>query len=143
MYVQHNGVAMGAPLAPVIADIFMAHTETTLLDELKSIGVCEGHRYVDDTFVLVDPDTKVDDTLFILNNFHPSIKFTNENEANDSLPFLDVRVTRSPDRRTFETTIYRKPTFTGLMINWDSFVPMQYKKAGIDSMIRRALLHLL
>ena len=25
------------------------------------------------------------------------------------------------------------------MINWDSFVPMQYKKAGIDSMIRRAL----
>jgi hypothetical protein len=25
------------------------------------------------------------------------------------------------------------------MINWDSFVPMQYKKAGIDSMVRRAL----
>ena len=139
MYVQHNGVAMGAPLAPVMADIFMAHLETTLMDELKSVGVCEWHRYVDDTFVLVDPGTKVDDILSILNNFHPSIKFTHENEANGSLPFLDVRVTRSPDRRTFETTIYRKPTFTGLMINWDSFVPMQYKKAGIDSMVRRAL----
>ncbi|CAF4762751.1 unnamed protein product, partial [Rotaria sp. Silwood2] len=28
MYVQHNGVAMGAPLAPVIADSFMTHVET-------------------------------------------------------------------------------------------------------------------
>ena len=118
MYMQHNDVAMGAPLAPVIADIFMAHAETTLTDELKNIGVCEWYRYVDDTFVLVDPDTKVDDILFILSNFHPSIKFTHENEAKDFLPFLDVRVTRSPDRRTFETTIYRKPTFTGLMIKW-------------------------
>ncbi|CAF1678379.1 unnamed protein product, partial [Adineta ricciae] len=41
MYVQHNGVAMGAPLAPVIADIFMAHLETTLMDQLKQSGVCE------------------------------------------------------------------------------------------------------
>ena len=130
---------MGAPLAPVLADIFMTHMETTLMDDLKRIGVCEWHRYVDDTFVLVDPGTKVDDILSILNNFHPSIKFTHEHEANDSLPFLDVRVTRSPDRRTFETTIYRKPTFTGLMINWDSFVPLQYKNAGINSMVRRAL----
>jgi hypothetical protein len=29
MYIQHNGVAMGAPLAPVIANIFMAYIETT------------------------------------------------------------------------------------------------------------------
>ena len=139
MYVQHNGVAMGAPLAPVMADIFMAHLETTLMDELTSIGVCEWHRYVDDTFVLVQPGTEVADLLTVLNRFHPSIKFTYELEANGSLPFLDVRVTRSPERHTFETTIYRKPTFTGLMINWNSFVPLQYKKASVDSMVRRAL----
>lgn len=139
MYVQHNGVAMGAPLAPVMADIFMAHLETTLMDELASIGVCEWHRYVDDTFVLVQPGTNVADILSILNGFHPSIKFTYETETKSSLPFLDVQVTRSPGRHTFETTIYRKPTFTGLMINWNSFVPLQYKKASIDSMVRRAL----
>ena len=139
MYVQHNGVAMGAPLAPVVADIFMAHMETSLMDQLMESGVCEWHRYVDDTFVLIEPTTNVVDVLNILNNFHPSIKFTYEVEANRSLPFLDVRVTRSPERQTFETTIYRKPTFTGLMTKWDSFVPMNYKKASIDSMIRRAL----
>ncbi|CAF1552488.1 unnamed protein product, partial [Rotaria sordida] len=46
MYVQHNGVAMGAPLAPVIADIFMSHLETTLMDKLTQSGVCEWYRYV-------------------------------------------------------------------------------------------------
>ena len=131
--------AMGAPLAPGMADIFMAHLETTLMDELTSIGVCEWHRYVDDTFVLVQPGTSVTDILSILNGFHPSIKFTYETEANSSLPFLDVRVTRPAERHTFETTIYRKRTFTGLVINWNSFVPLQYKKASIDSMVRRAI----
>ncbi|CAF1469943.1 unnamed protein product [Rotaria sordida] len=45
MYVQHNGVAMGAPLAPVIADIFMTYLETTLMDKLTQLGVCEWYRY--------------------------------------------------------------------------------------------------
>ncbi|CAM4986705.1 unnamed protein product [Rotaria socialis] len=44
IYVQHDGVAMGAPLAPIIADIFMAYLETTLMDELISLGVCEWHK---------------------------------------------------------------------------------------------------
>lgn len=34
MYVQHNGVPMGAPLAPVMADILMVHLETTVMDRL-------------------------------------------------------------------------------------------------------------
>jgi hypothetical protein len=75
---QHNGVTMGAPLAPVIVDIFMAPPETTLIDEIESIGMCEWHRYIDGTFMLVDHNTKVDDVLSILNNFHPSIKVTHK-----------------------------------------------------------------
>ena len=89
--------------------------------------------------MLVNRNTNVTDILSILNNFHPSIKFTHEIEANESLPFLDVKLTRLSEGYTFEMTIYRKPTFTGLMTNWESFVPMNYKKASIDSMIRRAL----
>ena len=74
MYVQHNGVAMGAPLAPVMADIFMVHLETTLMDSLMQQGVCEWYRYVDDTFVLVNSDTDVVNILAIFNDFHASIK---------------------------------------------------------------------
>ena len=140
MYIQHNGVAMGAPLAPVIADIFMSLLETTLMDKLMDVGVCEWYRYVDDTFVLLNPGTNVDDILAILNTFYTSIKFTHKIEENDKLEFLDVLVIRSFERHRFETTIYRKPTFTGLLTNWNSYVPKQYKKASIVSMANRALI---
>ena len=139
MYVQHNGVAMGAPLAPIIADIFMSHLEDSLMDRLKQIGVCEWYRYVDDTFVLIEPTTKVGDVLEILNNFHPSINFTYQLETNGSLPFLDVWVTRSVETKKLQTAVYRKETFTGLMTKWDSFVPKQYKKACVVTMIHRTL----
>ncbi|CAF4737377.1 unnamed protein product [Rotaria sp. Silwood1] len=139
MYVQHNGVAMGAPLAPIIADIFMSHLEETLMDRLKESGVCEWYRYVDDTFVLIEPITKAENVLEILNNFHPSISFTHQLETNGSLPFLDVWVTRSTETKKFQTAVYRKETFTGLMIKWDSFVPVSYKKASVVPMIQRAL----
>jgi len=157
-FVQHNGVAMGAPLAPVIADIFMADLEISLMDRLEQAGVCEWHRYVDDTFVLLEPGTDIKDVLDILNGFHPSVQFTHQPEADDSLPFLDVRVIRSLSKKKeeqnkkeeeeeeeqeptfiFDTTIYRKETFTGLMTNWHSFVPFSYKKASVVSMIQRAL----
>jgi hypothetical protein len=107
MYVQHDGVAMSASLAPVVADIVMAHMETTFMDRLIEIGVCEWRRYVDDTFVLIELTTNVSDVLHILNNFHPSTKLTCAVETDQSLAFLDVKVTRSSERQTFETTIYR------------------------------------
>lgn len=151
-YVQHTGVAMRAPLAPVIADIFMSHLESSLMESLEQKGVCEWYRYVDDTFVLLKPDTKIEDVLNLLNNFHPSIQFTHEPELNGTIAFLDVKVIRSQvEKKTttdeftstsvmvFNTTIHRKETFTGLMTNWNSFVPMTYKKASVVSMIQRAI----
>jgi Reverse transcriptase (RNA-dependent DNA polymerase) len=94
-FVQHNGVAMGAPLAPVIADICMAHMETSLMEQLEQIGVCEWHRYVDDTVVLLEPDTNIEDVLHVLNEFQPSIKFTHEPEKDNTIAFLDVQVIRT------------------------------------------------
>ncbi|CAF1547585.1 unnamed protein product, partial [Rotaria sordida] len=139
MYIQHNGVAMGAPLASVIADIFMTYLEITLMDKLTQLGVCEWYRYVDDTFVFINKDANVDNLLSIVNEFHPSIKFTRKIEDNDKLEFLNVQVIRSPEQQCFETTIYRKPTFTELLTNWNSYVPIQNKKAGIVSIVNRAL----
>lgn len=107
---------------------------------------------MDDTFVLLKPDSNIDDVPNILNGFHSSIQFTYELEKDGSIPFLDVKVIRSQvEQKTktgdyqstpafaFDTTIHRKETFTGLMINWHSFVPHSYKKAGVVSMIQRAL----
>ena len=42
-----------------------------------------------------------------------------EKEANHTLPFLDVKIEK--DYSQFLTSIYRKPTFPGQYIRWDSF----------------------
>ena len=48
------------------------------------------------------------------------------------VPFLDVLNTRS-DRLI--TRVYRKSTFTGLLQNYNSFVPFKYKKGLIKTLI--------
>lgn len=47
---------------------------------------------------------------------HPSFRFTMEKESVRSLSFLDVLVQRSYNR--FLTSVYSKPTFTGLYTDW-------------------------
>lgn len=125
MYIQQDGVAMGAPLAPVMADIFMAYLETTLMDRLIQAGICEWYRYVDDTFVLVNPTSNLNNIITILNSFHTSIQFTHKVETDDKLEFLNAYVQRRMNQQqqcTFEKTIYRKPSFTGLLTNWHSYI---------------------
>ena len=51
-YVQLDGVAMGSPLGPVIAGIFMVELETTLVP-LLSNHMSWWRRYVDDTFCII------------------------------------------------------------------------------------------
>ncbi|CAF1686987.1 unnamed protein product [Rotaria magnacalcarata] len=52
-YQQHNVVAMGSPVAPVLTDIFMIHLENKLMDKLKKPGALWYKRCVDDTFVII------------------------------------------------------------------------------------------
>ena len=54
VYDQHNGVSMGTPLVPVIADIFMGRLEPLLMDKLMEASVYEWCQYVDGTFVFID-----------------------------------------------------------------------------------------
>lgn len=41
------------------------------------------------------------------------------------LPFLDVSVENTPT--SILTSVYKKPTFTGLRLSWDSFSPKSRK----------------
>ena len=109
MYQQIDGVAMGSPLGPVIANIFMSELEKTL-DPALSEDVSFWTRYVDDTFAFVR-EGSVQKVLDCLNGFHPSIQFTHENEVNGKIAFLDVNVSTRNDRR-FDTSIHRKSTDT-------------------------------
>ena len=134
-YRQVDGVAMGSPLGPVIANIFMSELESTLVP-LMSEDVSFWARYVDDTFAFVRRGSK-ERILDHLNAFHPNIQFTDEVEEEGRIAFLDVLVTTNPDR-SFNTEVYRKPTDTNVYIHWQAFAPKAWKIGTLRGLIRRA-----
>ena len=73
---------------------------------------------MDDTFVLFSSSAHVLKFHKYLNSRHKNMTFTHEIEENNSLAFLDVLVTRE---ETFCTSLYRKPTFSGLYSNFRKF----------------------
>ena len=74
--------------------------------------------------------------LTYLNSQHPNINFTYEMEKDCTLNFLDVNINRK--NNSFCTSVYRKPTFTGLGLRFDSFAPKSYKYNLISFLIHRA-----
>ena len=134
LYRQVDGVAMGSPLGPVLANVFMVELEKTLVPQLDSIALW--YRYVDDTFTFIKAG-EVENVLERLNSFHESIKFTFEKERDDSIAFLDVKVIRNEDG-TFSTDIHRKKTDTNIYINWKAFAPKIWKTGTLKGLVKRA-----
>ena len=54
IYIQIDGVAMGSPLGPVLANIFMISLEEAILPSIKK-HVAHWKRYVDDRHTYIDP----------------------------------------------------------------------------------------
>ena len=128
---------MGSPLSPVFANIYLAHHEATWLKECPpDIKLALYQRYVDDTFVLFKTESDVGRFLNYLNQKHPNMKFTGEVEKDNRLPFLGTTVFRNGN--AFETTVYRKETFTGLYAHFKSFAPIKYKVGLILILLNRA-----
>ena len=140
VYDQIDGVSMGSPLAPLLAEIFLQDFEKNHLPRFKEMDIVYWKRYVDDTFVLLDSEVSPSDICARLSQCHPSVKFTveEENSTTHTLPFLEVLVERQTGVG-FHTRIYRKKTFSGLITKWDSFVPKTYKYNAISTMAYRAI----
>ena len=128
---------MGSPLGPTFANIFMSHLENQFLENCPpDFKPTYYRRYVDDTCVLFRDESHAPLFLNYINSIHNSIKFTMETESNGKLPFLDVLVTR--DTSAFNTSVYRKPTFSGLGTNYLSYCPKIYKLNACRTLIYRA-----
>ena len=137
IYKQINGVAMGSPLGPVLANIFMVHLEEEMIPRLTGEMV-SWYRYVDDTFTFIKED-KIKYVQETLNSFHPDISFTYEEEVDNKISFLDVLVTRKPDGY-FDTEVYRKKTDNSIYIHWEAYATSSWKIGTLRGLFRRAFL---
>ena len=120
IYWQEEGLAMGSPLSPVLANIYMEYFEEMELAS-TSLKPTMWLRYMDDTLILSQHQ---EDDQILLNNLNSiclSLQFTIEKEQDNKLPFLDVLVTRT--EQGFRSSVYRKPTFTGQYLNFNSHHP--------------------
>jgi predicted GIY-YIG superfamily endonuclease len=134
-YDQVDGVAMGSPLAPTLANLFLGYYEGKWIDEYEGIKPSYYTRYVDDIFAVFNNSNDASLFLTYLNTKHPNIKFTYEPENNNKLSFLDVCIDKS--EQNIITRIYRKDTFSGVLTNYLSFTSMKYKIGLIRCLIDR------
>ena len=85
---------MGSPLGPLMANLFMCHIKDKLaLDGLVPSLLYK--RYVDDTLArMPNTDAAAADFLATLNGLHPSLKFTMELPADNTIPSTGIQIIR-------------------------------------------------
>ena len=91
--------------------------------------------FIDDIFLLFRIKDHVEKFKNDLNKQHKDIKFTRETEENGWLSFLDLTVTRENNK--FVTSVYRKPTFSGVLTNFESFIRDMHKRGLIETLLHR------
>ena len=119
-YNQIDGVAMGSPLAPVLANIFVGFYEPKWLNEYNLIKSKFYLRYVDDIVAAFYKEQDSLNFLNILNRTHPNIKFTIEKQINHFKAFLDVFIS-GINNQNLRLETYHKLIYTGLLLNFKSF----------------------
>lgn len=136
IYLQTEGLAMGSPLSPLMAELFMNDFENKNI--VNNNNILYYYRYVDDIIICwTGTDRQLGIFISNLNKIHPKIKFKAEFEEQNSLTFLDLSITRVNNKHQFE--IYRKPTYTDTTIPSVSCHPWQHKLAAFHSFINRLM----
>ena len=119
-YNQIDGVAMGSPLAPVLANIFMVFHDSKWLDEYNPNKPKFYLRYINDILAAFDNEQDSLNFSNFLNNSQPNIQLTIEKQINHCITFLDVFVSVINNQNLILQT-YHKSTYTGLLLNFKSF----------------------
>ena len=133
-YQQQDGAAMGSPISPVVANIYMEMFEDLALRTTARLRMWR--RYVDDTFCVMNKQ-HTQSFLDHLNSLRPTIQFTMELERDGKLPFLDTLLTRREDGRV-NIGIHRKTTHTDRYLQNTSHLPAHVKLWVASCLFHRA-----
>jgi hypothetical protein len=135
---QENGTPMGSPISSILAEIFLQNLENIWYPNMinkrhiQYIG-----RYVDDVLIVYDSAlATANDILRDHNEMHPNIKYNMEIEEKDYISYLDLNLHRNLNN--IHLGIYRKPTFTNVVIPQSSNHPASHKRAAFHYMLDRA-----
>ena len=135
-YRQIDGVAMGSPLVPVLADIFVGFIETQVDITLRSDVVFYG-RYVDDILLISRTAGEVDLLRQLLSEVDANVQFTEEHERNLELPFLDILLVRGSAELTFGW--YHKTSWSFQYLHYTSFVPLHWNTGFLKGLEHRVV----
>lgn len=134
VFKQLDGVAMGSPLGPTLANLFLASQESCWLTDQSA--PLHYFRYVDDVFAVFSSDNDTSEPfLQFLNSRHRNLRFTIE-RGPTALPFLDTFVDVQNGMK--DISVYRKPTHTGLLLNYSAYSPSKWKISLIYCLLHRA-----
>ena len=137
-YIQQDGVAMGSPRAPILADIFISKLEL----KLNKFSTNKPHiwkRYVDDIFCIFHKAQNIPKFLTCVNNWRKNIKFTSQLEE-DQIAFLDLLIIKDKINNKYITTLYKKPANIRPYLLYESNQCRQYKIGLIRTLVIRILL---
>ena len=138
---QILGTAMGTPMAPAYANIFLGRIEKELLKEYKALTGIEPIiwiRYLDDIFFLWRDGSgslkhfqKFMQEFSKRKNMNTNLEFTFE--AGKSVPFLDTMVYLDNPNNRLKSTLYHKKTDADLYVRADSCHPTTCKNGLVKA----------
>ena len=127
---------MGSPLGPSLANAFLCYPETKWPNDCpKKFKLVFYKRYVDDIFVLFKRPEHVKPFVDYMNSKHKNINFSFETKNDEQIPYLNVNVFRENGK--FVTNVYRKEIFTGVYINFSSFIPLEHEFELVYTLLHR------
>ena len=120
IFQQCNGAAMGSPMIPPYANIYMYMLERNVVNKFTATNfVLLYKRFLDDIFVVIDSHNKnlISEFQNELNSLHPKIKLL-WTPKSTRCNFLDINIWITP-KNYIHTNVYQKP------LNMYSYLPFK------------------
>ena len=119
---QTHRAAMGCPALPIITNLFMEDLKQKALARFPH-HIKVWVRYVNSTMCAIKNDL-IPNSNEHIKCISTRIKCPCKIEAEDSIPFLDTRITCKPGR-SVKFNVYLNPMYTEQFLQFDSYQPSE------------------